>query len=344
MIDIAQWLSSPKLILAPMAGVTDRAFRSLCLEQGADLAFTEMVSAKGLSYANEKTKHLLDLAVGEQLVAVQIFGHEPSVMAEQAVWIERELGDSLAYIDINMGCPARKIVAKGDGSALMRTPDLAAEIVSTVNGAVACPVTVKFRRGWSEEDGETAGDFAVKMEEAGAHAVAVHGRFSTQLYRGRASWDTVARVKQRVSIPVIGNGDVTCGSDARALMEYTQCDAVMIARGAQGNPWIFAQAKAAIAGAPEPQPPTLEQRIDMARRHAELLSHHEGRTIVRMRKHAMWYLAGLPGAAAARGEINYCTSLEDFYHVFDELLRHARLHDASNEDRRSELSSHEEVR
>lgn len=306
-----------------MAGVTDRAFRSLCLEQGADLAFTEMVSAKGLSYANEKTRHLLDLAPNERSVAVQIFGHEPSVMADQAAWIEQAMQDSLAYIDINMGCPARKIVSKGDGSALMKSPALASKIVSSVKKAVACPVTVKFRRGWSEEEGESAPAFARVLEEAGADALAVHGRFSTQLYRGRALWDTVARVKRSVSIPVIGNGDVASGSDAVELLRRTNCDAVMIARGAQGNPWIFAQAKAAIAGDAQPDPPTIEQRIAMARRHAELLSHHEGRTIVRMRKHAMWYLAGLPGAAAARGRINYCTSLEDFNGVFDELLASA---------------------
>lgn len=172
-----------RVLLAPMAGVSDIAFRTLCREAGADMAFTEMVSAKGLSFANEKTRHLLALADGESQVAVQLFGHEPDVMASQAAWIEQEMGEGLAYLDINMGCPARKIVSKGDGSALMKDPALAASIVRAVKRAVEHPVTVKFRRGWAEGD-ETAPAFARLMEEAGADGVTVHGRFAEQLYRG----------------------------------------------------------------------------------------------------------------------------------------------------------------
>ena len=223
------------LLLAPMAGVTDEAFRALCREQGASLAYTEMVSAKGLSFANEKTRHLLRLAPGENLVAVQLFGHEPAVMAEQAAWIEHTMGDTLAYLDINMGCPARKIVTKGDGSALMCDPALAASIVSAVRDAVYHPVTVKFRRGFKIGE-ETAPEFARRMEAAGACAVTVHGRFSEQLYRGSADWDVIAKVKRSVAIPVVGNGDVRCGADAVALREKTGCDAIMIGRGAEGNP------------------------------------------------------------------------------------------------------------
>ena len=314
-----EFFQKHRLLLAPMAGVSDEAFRALCREQGADLAFTEMVSAKGLSYANEKTRHLLALAPGEDQVAVQLFGHEPDTMAAQAAWIEQEMGESLAYLDVNMGCPARKIVSKGDGSALMREPELAASIVRAIRAAVAHPVTVKFRRGWAM-GAETAPDFARRMEDAGACAVAVHGRFAEQLYRGSADWDVIARVKEAVDVPVIGNGDVRSGADAVALTARTGCDAVMIARGAEGNPWVFAQAKAALAGLPEPPAPDARERIAMARRHARLLARREGKNIVRMRKHAMWYLAGLPGAAAARAKINACVSVEDFDRVFDELL------------------------
>ena len=252
-------------------------------------------------------------------MAVQLFGHEPDTMAAQAAWIEQEMGESLAYLDVNMGCPARKIVSKGDGSALMREPGLAASIVRAIRAAVAHPVTVKFRRGWAQGE-ETAPDFARRMEDAGACAVAVHGRFAEQLYRGSADWGVVARVKEAVDVPVIGNGDVRTGADAVALTVRTGCDAVMIARGAEGNPWVFAQAKAALEGVPEPPAPGARERIAMARRHARLLSRREGKNIVRMRKHAMWYLAGLPGAAAARAKINACVSVEDFDRVFDELL------------------------
>lgn len=318
------FFSERRLLLAPMAGVSDEAFRTLCREQGADLTYTEMVSAKGLSYANEKTRHLLHLSVGEDQVAVQLFGHESDVMADQARWIEQEMGETLAYLDINMGCPARKIVSKGDGSALMKTPDLAAAIVCAVSAAVEHPVTVKFRRGWVEGD-ETCVEFARRMEDAGAAAVAVHGRYALQLYRGRAEWDAIARVKAAVSIPVVGNGDVKCGADAVALVERTGCDAVMIARAAEGNPWVFAQCRAALAGEPEPAKPSVEERIAMARRHARLLAEREGRNIVRMRKHAMWYMTGLPGAAAARAKINACVSVEDFDRVFDELLVYSGL-------------------
>lgn len=319
------FFSERRLLLAPMAGVSDEAFRTLCREQGADLTYTEMVSAKGLSYANEKTRHLLHLAEGEDQVAVQLFGHEPDVMADQARWVEQEMGETLAYLDINMGCPARKIVSKGDGSALMKTPDLAAAIVRAVSAAVEHPVTVKFRRGWAEGD-ETCVEFARRMEDAGAAAVAVHGRYALQLYRGRAEWDAIARAKAAVSIPVVGNGDVKCGADAVALVERTGCDAVMIARAAEGNPWVFAQCKATLAGEPEPAKPSVEERIAMARRHARLLAEREGRNIVRMRKHAMWYMTGLPGAAAARAKINACVSVEDFDRVFDELLEIASLY------------------
>lgn len=316
--NFTEFFNAKPVLLAPMAGVSDEAFRTLCKEQGADLTYTEMVSAKGLSYANEKTRHLLDLADGEEVVAVQLFGHEPDVMAAQAVWVEEALGNSLAYLDINMGCPARKIVGKGDGSALMKSPDLAAQIVSAVKKRVKHPVTVKFRRGWSE-DQETAPEFAQRMEAAGADMMVVHGRSAEQLYRGKADWDVIKKTKETVSVPVIGNGDVVDASSALKLIEQTDCDGVMIARAAEGNPWVFAQVKAALRGTAIPTLPTAYERIGMARRHAELLTHRSGNNIVRMRKHAMWYMSGLPGASAAREKFNYCVTFEDFNRVFNEL-------------------------
>ena len=317
-----------RLVLAPMAGVTDLAFRRICREHGAALTVTEMVSTKALCYQDRKTPRLLELAPDEHPAAAQIFGHEPETMAEGArIALEKSGCD---IIDINMGCPAPKIAGNGDGSALMKDPALAASIVRAVRAAVSRPVTVKFRRGWAEGD-ETAPEFARRMEDAGACAIAVHGRYAEQLYRGRAEWGAIARVKEAVSVPVVGNGDVRSGADAVAITERTGCDAVMIARAAEGNPWLFAQAKAALAGEPEPDGPTVEERIALARRHARLLSAREGRNIVRMRKHAMWYLAGLPGAAAARGRINGCVSVEDFDEVFDELLACAREHAAAHE-------------
>ena len=326
-----------------MAGVTDTAMRTLCLEQGADMTYTEMVSSKALSFANEKTRNLLDVAPNEQSVAVQLFGHEPLTMARQAAWVEEYLGDRLAYLDVNMGCPARKICGKGDGSALMKEPHLAQQIVKEMCAAVDHAVTVKFRRGFAEGE-ETAVEFAKLMEEAGAAACTVHGRYARQMYQGTSDPGIVTRVKAAVSIPVVGNGDIACGRDALSMFAETGCDSVMIARAAEGNPWVFSQVKAYLravfgtaaeggganaargAGLRDTSP-TAGERIAMARRHAQLLSQREGRNICRMRKHAMWYMTGLPGAAAARGRINACVSLDDFNNVFDELLDKINEHD-----------------
>ncbi len=311
-----------KVLLAPMAGVSDPVMRRLCREQGADMAYTEMVSSKGLSYANDKTRHLIDPAEGEDAVAVQLFGREPATMAAQAAWVQEQLGDALAFLDINMGCPARKIVSKGDGSALMQDPPLAAAVAEAVVRAVDAPVTCKFRRGFRRGD-ETAPAFARRLEQAGVAAVAVHGRFAEQLYEGASDSGVIARVKEAVQVPVIGNGDIRCGADALAMRRDTGCDAVMVGRAAEGNPWVFADIKAVLAGSEPPAPPTAAERIAMARRHARELAAREGRQIVRMRKHACWYLAGMPGAAKARGLVNQCTSLDDFEDVFDRMEAYA---------------------
>ena len=323
--NLKHFFQSHKLLLAPMAGVTDEVFRVLCIEQGATLTYTEMVSAKGLAYASEKTRRLLSVAENESQVAVQLFGHEPDVLAQVATFVEKTYGARLAYIDINMGCPARKIVSKGDGSALMRNPRLAADIVRALVDVVSCPVTIKFRRGF-EMGNETAVEFGRTLEAAGASALAVHGRFSEQYYHGDACWDTLTRVKEAVGIPVIGNGDVKRGEDAPRLIEQTGCDSVMIGRAACGNPWIFRDARAALANKSIPDAPSALERVTMARRHAHMLAEREGKNIVRMRKHAMWYVAGLPGAAAARSRLNDCTTPKQFHETFDTLLKEAKQH------------------
>ncbi len=313
----------PLVILAPMAGVTDAVFRRLCAEAGADLTFTEMVSAKGLAYRSQKTRAMLSLGAGEERVGVQLFGHEPSMLASQAAMIEELLGDHLACIDINMGCPARKIVSKGDGAALLKEPELASRIVVCVKEALSQTlVTVKMRRGY-EMGNDCAVDFAHRMEEAGADRVTVHGRFAEQLYHGRADWGVIKRVKEALSVPVCGNGDVKCAGDALRMLDETGCDEVMVARGAEGNPWIFAQIRALLEGREE-EPPTVAERLEMARRHARLLAAGNPDDLRAFRKHAMWYVTGLSGASAARERITHCETLRDYELLFDELEMKAR--------------------
>ena len=305
-----------RIILAPMAGVGDEVFRELCREQGAQLTYTEMVSAKALSYANQKTANLLTLSDLEDKVSVQLFGHEPNTMAEQAAWVEDSLGERLFAIDINMGCPARKIAGKGDGSALMRDPELASSSVKALYKTVSCPVTVKFRRGY-ELDNETALDFGKRMEDSGASAVAIHGRYAQQFYRGKADWNIIKSLKEALSIPVIGNGDVVDGKSALAMLEFTKCDAIMVGRGAQGNPWIFKDIASRLSGGPGFAGPSVREKMELATRHAKMLSERDGRNIVRMRKHAMWYVAGTKDAAATRRKINDAVTFEDFALIFE---------------------------
>lgn len=323
------FFATPRVILAPMAGITDAPFRRICRQYGAELAFTEMVSAKGLSYENARTEDLLALGPDEDRVSVQLFGHEPAVLAAEAAKVEAALAEKLFSLNINMGCPARKIVTKGDGSALMRDPALAAAIVRAAKGAVTVPVTVKFRRGYAMGR-ETCVDFARAMEEAGADAITVHGRFAEQLYRGQADWDCIARVKDAVTIPVVGNGDVTCGDDAVALLAQTGCDAVMVARAAEGFPWVFADIRTALhpfRDVDDPfagpfTPPTVYQRMAQATEHARLACRIPGGA-VRLRRLAMCYVAGIPGASAARSALCSCTSFDDFARVFRKVADHA---------------------
>ena len=308
-----------RIILAPMAGVSDEAFREICLRFGAQLTYTEMVSAKALSYGNMKTRDLLKLAPSEDQVAVQIFGHEPETMATEAFELEQAMGEKLFSIDINMGCPARKIAGKGDGAALMRDPRLAAAIVEAVARKVSCPVTVKMRRGF-ELGHETAPELAHIVQESGASAVAIHGRYAQQFYQGDACWDTITRVKESVSIPVVGNGDITSGERAQAMLDQTQCDAIMVGRAAEGNPWIFTDIATYIETGVSTPAPSSQERIEVALQHARMLADQFGNNIVKMRKHAMWYLRGLRGATQARRAINDAVSYDDFARIFNEVL------------------------
>lgn len=298
------------VFLAPMAGVTDIAFRGLCKEMGCGLVYTEMVSAKALYYGSENTEELMKISQEEKPVAVQMFGNDPYIMAKVCEDYFNK-NDDICLVDINMGCPAPKIVRNGEGSALMKSPDLAAQIVREVKKASVKPVTVKFRKGFCESK-INAVEFAKAMEEAGADAVAVHGRTREQMYEGKADWDIIAKVKAAVAIPVIGNGDVKSAEDAKRLIEISNCDALMIARGSQGNPWIFRQVLQGLKGE-EIIYPDFSERIDMCLRHYELALKYHGelKAVREMRKHIAWYIKGIPNCTDLKNRINYINKSEE---------------------------------
>ena len=300
--------SNMPILLAPMAGYTDIVFRALCVSFSCDLTYTEMVSAKGLSFGNAKTADYLTLGDNEASVAVQLFGHEPDLLADVAKEVCDKLGERLCCIDLNMGCPAQKIVSNGDGSALMRTPALAGAIVEAVKKASAVPVTVKFRKGW---DGDTCVSFAKVLEEHGADAITLHPRTRVQQYEGTADRSAIAAVKAAVSIPVIGNGDITSGQSAKEMLERTHCDGLMVGRGALGRPWIFREIKAALRGEPY-APPTVEERLRIALEHAERIEAQKGaHGLVELRKHLPRYLVGMRNAASLRVRLNEAKSVSE---------------------------------
>ena len=309
------------LILAPMAGVCDLPFRVLCKEQGAGLLCMEMVSAKGIYYRNKNTETLLTTVPEERPVSLQLFGADAHIMSEMAKRIEERPFDIL---DINMGCPVPKVVNNGEGSALMKQPRLVFEIVSEIVKAIHKPVTVKIRKGF--DDGHVnAVEIARIAEEAGASAVAVHGRTREQYYSGKADWDIIRQVKEAVSVPVIGNGDILTAEDVKAMKEQTNCDGFMIGRGAQGNPWIFSQILHYLEYGKELPKPTMREVADMILRHARAHIAFKGETmgIREMRKHAAWYTSGYKNSAKLRGRINEIETYGQLEELFMQVVKRA---------------------
>lgn len=296
------------LLAAPMAGVTDSAFRKLLRRHGAALTYTEMVSAKALYYKNENTAELLAYDEDEAPVAVQLFGSDPMIIAEQAALLKGRF----PLVDLNMGCPAPKIVKNHEGSALLDKPELIREIIETVVDKVDVPVTVKFRKGIRSGE-DKAVEIARIAEQAGAAAIALHARTASEMYSGHADWDAIRRVKEAISIPVIGNGDITSPEECERMLRETGCDAVMIGRATRGNPWIFEQCRTYLQTGVLPEAPSQEEILDEALLHARLIAEKKGeaRGMAEMRSHLLWYLKGMPGATAKKRLVTSFSTLAE---------------------------------
>ena len=299
-----------KLALAPMAGVTDLAFRTICRDLGCGLLYTEMVSSKALVFKDTKTKSLLQIGENESPIGVQIFGSDPACMGEGAALAMEISGAD--FIDINSGCPVGKVVKSGDGSALMKDPDNAQKVIEAVVKNISCPVTIKIRKGW-DKGSVNAVQYAKMCEEAGVSAITVHGRTRVQMYAGKADWDIIGEVKNAVKIPVIANGDVFEAEDAAKILKHTGCDMAMIARGSFGNPWLFQRANALLEGKEIPPLPPLKERVQTAMRQFELAAKYKGEHIacLEARKHYAWYLRGVPHAGYFKGQIMKAVTLDD---------------------------------
>ena len=307
------------LILGPMAGVTDWAFRTVCAELGANITVTEMVSSRALVYQDQKSRKLLRKNEGS-LCGAQIFGNDPAIMAEAAVMALEISGCD--FLDINMGCPMPKIANSGDGSGLMRTPELAGEIVKAVEAAVNVPVTVKCRLGWDKGSINVL-DFTKRMEDNGASMLTVHGRTRAMLYSGVADWDYIRKVKEQLNVPVIANGDIVDAASAQRCLKWTGADGIMIGRATFGDPWIFQQVSAAIAGREVPERPCLKDRIEVAVKQFELSEADHGEKIacLEARKHFAWYLRGVRNASYYKKEVSSLTTMADIYRVAKEIIR-----------------------
>lgn len=310
-------LANP-VILAPMAGVCDLPFRLLCKEQGAGLLCMEMVSAKAIYYKNKNTESLMEIHPKEPPVSLQLFGSDPDIISEMAKRIEER---PFSILDINMGCPVPKVVNNGEGSALMKNEKLAAKIVEKTAKAIKKPVTVKIRKGF-QDDQVNAVELAKRLEQAGAAAIAVHGRTREQYYSGKADWDIIRQVKEAVSIPVIGNGDIVDGKSALEIMKQTGCDGIMIGRAARGNPFLFRQVLEYLETGKEPEKPSLSEIKETILRHAQLQLTYKGEyTAVReMRKHIAWYTTGLPHSAELRRRVNEMETMEQLRDGIEQLF------------------------